>query len=127
MKIPKNQLKRGNIIGEQIISNGEMLAGINTVTDFYVLKNIMKADDVSEIELIEPESKEINNSLNDVGFDKNHPIDNVIERIYLADWSHDSELDILKNVKACTRQNDWRTIEAFDYVMNYYSEIFCEI
>ncbi|MCK9224698.1 MAG: hypothetical protein M0R46_15500 [Candidatus Muirbacterium halophilum] len=121
MKINKGELKRGNIIGEQIISDNILIAGINTVVDFYVLKNILKAGNITEVEIIIHEKKEITNTLNDVGFEKNHPVDNIIERIYLADWEHDSELDILKNVKASTRQNNWRTIEAFDYVMNYYS------
>jgi hypothetical protein len=54
---------------------------------------------------------------------KIHPVDEIIERLYLNDFELDSELEILKAVKAATKKHNERTVEALDFVINYYDHV----
>jgi hypothetical protein len=115
--VEKTKLKRGDIIGEDIISNGKIIADLNTVLNLYFILDIQNASDITEVPLLEKEYEEPKPP----GDFKIHPVDDIIEKLYLADWDIDNELEILKNVKAITKKFNERTIEGLDFVISYYA------
>ncbi|MGM0607694.1 MAG: hypothetical protein ACQESP_04650 [Candidatus Muiribacteriota bacterium] len=116
ISVDKNSIKRGDIIGKDVLSDGKIIVDKNTVLNYYFIQNIKKAPDVNEVELEEkefvepPEPKDF----------KIHPVDDLIEKLYLADWEIDKELEILKNVKALTKKFNERTVEGLDFVISYF-------
>jgi len=121
--LPKNTLKRGMVLAEDIHSGGKIICDRETVLTLFSIRDIERAEDIENVNVLIKES--VSAPWEDPGKKaenfKIDPTDELIEKLYLTDFDLDKEIEVLKDVKNITRHYNERVIEGFDFVLRYFA------